>query len=516
MGLALLLTQALQQWWWAILCLLYFMRLLCNYSKLSSIPGPVLAGVTDVWRYIHGRAGKCIDDYELHRKYNSKLLRVGPNQISVSDATEVAKIYGLNPIFNKGEAYVTHSFKSIRGEVMPNLSSTRDEKLHARLRRPVNNAYSMSTVIEYEYLVDSTTNVFFHELTERFARPSRDCDFATWLQMYAFDVLGEITFSKRFGFLEAGHDLENMLHHTAKHMEYLGTMGQLPWLDKWLRLNNPLARLLMKTNAIVRFTTKHIREHKSRFKEQGKPDFVTRFQMAQGKYPDVMTDSQLIDFAVTNVSAGSDTTAIILRAVFFYLLTDQARLERVMSEIRQTLAQRPRDDSFGDHFSWAEARQMPFLQACIKESLRIHPALGMILPRVVPVQGATICGVFIPGGTEVGCNAWTVHRDKDIYGEDADLWIPERWLDNNEEKVKILERYNFAFGAGSRTCIGRHVAMLEISKLVPEVFRHFQVELVDPNRYKVKAGWLVVQSGLDVRLKVRDPRTLDIPQQTLG
>ncbi|KAH0828225.1 hypothetical protein AYO21_03784 [Fonsecaea monophora] len=515
MGLALVLTQTLQHWWWAILCLLCIARLVHNYSKLSFVPGPALAGVTDLWRYFHGKAGKCIDDYQLHRKYNSKLLRVGPNQISVSDATEVTKIYGLNPIFNKGEAYVTHSFTSIWGEVMPNLSSTRDEKLHARLRRPVNNAYSMSTVIDYEYLMDSTTNVFFDELTERFARTGTVCDFATWLQMYAFDVLGEITFSKRFGFLEAGHDLENMLHHTAQHMEYLGTMGQLPSLDRWFRLNNPFARLLVKPNAIVRFTTKHIHEHKTRSEEHSKPDFVTRFRMAQEKYPDVMTDPQLIDFAVTNVSAGSDTTAIILRAVFFYLLTDQPRLERVMGEIRQILAKRPRDRSFEDHFSWAEARQMPFLQACIKESLRMHPALGMVLPRVVPVQGATICGVFIPGGTEVGCNAWTVHRDKDVYGEDADLWIPERWLDDDEEKVKMLERYNFAFGAGSRTCIGRHVAMLEISKLVPEVFRHFEVELVDRHRYKAKPGWLVVQSGLDVVLKVRDPKTLEISQQTV-
>ena len=101
MGLALLLTQTLQQWWWAVLCLLYLIRVVRNYSRLSFIPGPKLAGFTDLWRYLHGKAGKCIADYQLHRKYGSKLLRVGPNQISVSDATEVANIYGLTPIFNK-------------------------------------------------------------------------------------------------------------------------------------------------------------------------------------------------------------------------------------------------------------------------------------------------------------------------------------------------------------------------------------------------------------------------------
>lgn len=335
---------------------------------------------------------------------------------------------------------------------MPNLSSTRDEKLHARLRRPVNNAYAMSTVVNYEPLMDTTTDVFFRELTSRFVRPGMECDLATWLQMYAFDVLGDITFSKRFGFLEAGYDLEDMLHHTAKHMEYLGTMGQLPLLDKLFRLNNPVARFLAKTNAIVTFTIKNIHGDAKPLDEKAKPDFVTRFQMAREKYPDIMTDSQLIDYAVTNVSAGSDTTAIIFRAALFYLLTDPVSLRKVMSEIKQILALRADGVHSTGHLSWTEAQQMPFLQACIKESLRLHPALGMVLPRVVPAEGTTLCGVFIPGGTEVGCNAWTVHRDQDVYGDDADLWAPERWLDSNEETVKVLERYNFAFGAGSRTC----------------------------------------------------------------
>lgn len=101
MGLVLLLTQMLHHSWWAVICLLYMARLAYNYRRLSFIPGPTLAGWTDIWRYYHGKAGKCIEDYQLHRRYNSKLLRVGPNQISVSDATEVGNIYGLTPIFNK-------------------------------------------------------------------------------------------------------------------------------------------------------------------------------------------------------------------------------------------------------------------------------------------------------------------------------------------------------------------------------------------------------------------------------
>lgn len=52
--------------------------------------------------------------------------------------------------------------------------------------------------------------------------------------------------------------------------------------------------------------------------------------------------------------------------------------------------------------------------------------------------------------------------------------------------------------------------MLEISKLIPELLRVFEIELVDPSRFQAKAGWLVVQSGLDVKLKLRDPKTLEL------
>ncbi|KAK5000694.1 hypothetical protein LTR66_000485 [Elasticomyces elasticus] len=149
---------------------------------------------------------------------------------------------------------------------------------------------------------------------------------------------------------------------------------------------------------------------------------------------------------------------------------------------------------------------MTYLQAYIKETMRIHPALGQILPRIVPTGGVHLCGKFIPEGTEVGCNAWTVHRDRAIFGDDVDDWRPERWLDSDEHRVKEMDRYMFIFGGGSRTCMGRHIAMLELSKLVPELFSTYEIQLIDPSRYTDHCKWLVVQTGLDVKLWLRDQR----------
>jgi cytochrome P450 len=229
-------------------------------------------------------------------------------------------------------------------------------------------------------------------------------------------------------------------------------MGQFPYLDEWFRLRNPVLRNLRKPNAIVSFSVKQMDEHAQNKDEDAPPDFVDRFKAAAEKYSDVMTQEQMEDFVITNVSAGSDTTAIILRATIYFLLTDKLRYNEFMKEVKTTLKARPRNETHHRHISWTEAYNMRYFQAVLKESMRLHPALGQILPRIVPKGGVHLCGKFLPEGTEVGCNAWTVHHDRAIFGEDADTFRPERWLDNDEEKVKNMERHNFVFGAGSRTC----------------------------------------------------------------
>lgn len=75
----------------------------------------------------------------------------------------------------------------------------------------------------------------------------------------------------------------------------------------------------------------------------------------------------------------------------------------------------------------------------IKEGGRIHPPFGLPYERVVPAQGATICGKFLPGGTLVGMSAWVVHRNKELYGEDCDKWNPDRWLKCDTEKRRKME-----------------------------------------------------------------------------
>lgn len=70
----------------------------------------------------------------------------------------------------------------------------------------------------------------------------------------------------------------------------------------------------------------------------------------------------------------------------------------------------------------------------------MHPGVGFPLERVVPAAGVTICDFHIPGGTIIGANAWVIHQDKEVFGEDAGTFRPERWLEAPADKLKLMDR----------------------------------------------------------------------------
>lgn len=132
----------------------------------------------------------------------------------------------------------------------------------------------------------------------------------------------------------------------------------------------------------------------------------------------------LTAWMTSNITAGSDTTAILMRAVFYYLFMNPQSLQALIIELDTALVA----GELSRIVSWKEAQALPYLDACIKEASRLHPPFGLPLERVVPKLGTIICGQYLPSGTVVGMNAWVVHRDKDVFGQDSNIWRPERWF----------------------------------------------------------------------------------------
>lgn len=98
---------------------------------------------------------------------------------------------------------------------------------------------------------------------------------------------------------------------------------------------------------------------------------------------------------------------------------------------------------------WDIAHKLPYLDACIKEALRMTPAIGIPLERVAPEEGVELCGQFFAHGTVLGVNAWVAHSDKEVYGADAAVWRPGRWVEASSEKRKEMDRGLFAVSSTS-------------------------------------------------------------------
>ena len=102
---------------------------------------------------------------------------------------------------------------------LPAVFNTRDEKLHKQLKNPIAPLFSLSNVVTFEGFVDQVLDVLFRQLDERFVQPRKTVDLGKWLQYFAFDVMGTLTFSKRYGFLEQGQDVGGMLETIWQYMK---------------------------------------------------------------------------------------------------------------------------------------------------------------------------------------------------------------------------------------------------------------------------------------------------------
>ena len=118
--------------------------------------------------------------------------------------------------------------------------------------------------------------------------------------------------------------------------------------------------------------------------------------------------------------------------------------------------------------TYEETSALPYFMACCQETLRLSPSVSMVLPRYASQGGMFVGDTWIPDGTEISANPYVLHRDTDVFGEDADTFRPDRWL-GDAKQVRRMEKYFFAFGYGSRKCIGRHLAVFESQKFLVQV-----------------------------------------------
>lgn len=288
----------------------------------------------------------------------------------------------------------------------PNLFKESNPAVHASLRRPVAMMYSLSSLVSYEPYVDECLSLFCDRLSEISQRGS-SVDMRHWFTCYAFDVIGLITLSKRFGTLDAGEDIGSfMVSGGVQHMmaSCVGVFSS--WYPLIFKVLTTMAAAKTAKEgefanmfAFVVAAIEERRHNEPQTDGKGPQDFVGKLlakRNADGKEgDDALNDAVLISAAGGNIGAGSDTTAVSLTAVFYYLCRHPEATKKLRAEID---ALGPRRSS---PLTFQEAQSMPYLQAVVKEALRLHPATGFTMPRVVPQGGSVLAGQFFPAGVSL-------------------------------------------------------------------------------------------------------------------
>ncbi|KAI0855798.1 benzoate 4-monooxygenase cytochrome P450 [Xylaria cubensis] len=455
------------------------------YGGLSAIPGPPSASFCNLWKVLavyHNDMPR--RNMAAHRKYGP-VVRIGPNTISFSSPEALHTIHGSRQAYPKSDFYKPTS-AIFEGAPLLNMFSTQDVNYHSSLKKRVGGLYTKAAVLRLEPKIDGCVSMFTRKIETLVPKDATiRLDMSLWVHLFAFDCLGELNVSKKFGFLESGRDINGMIEGSDRALIKTGLYAQSPILQ-WMRWVVETAKGPGMIDPVMKCASTMVKERLE--KPTTAPDMLNNFLELQNNQAATLSTREIIGALM----AGHDVLAVTIRSVLYYV----ARHPAVEKKLRAELAiLGPKTAPF------SEITKLPYLDAVIHESLRIHGNLGLVNERVTPPGGAIIDGYHIPAGTVVGVNPWVIHRNSSIFGEDVETFRPERWLDGPEEVIMDMKRNLFSFGAGPRMCIGKNIAMMQLYKFITEFYCKFKVKLAEPEKeWHVVGNWVTKQTGMDMLL----------------
>lgn len=270
------------------------------------------------------------------------------------------------------------------------------------------------------------------------------------------------------------HPWVSLLLDLQRDMELISLKSQLPFLKYILPFMLP-KNMVENSAKFVKFSNEGVALRISRQNDMTRTDFF-KHMLDKGNFPLRTFESN----AAVLLLGGSETTSTALSAAMYYLSIFPDFLSQLQTEIRERFTSL--DQVTGDATS-----SLPYLHAILEETLRIFPPVPLGLPRVSP--GAVIGEHYVPKGTIVSTNNWTISHDK-RYWVDPDTFRPERWLG---EGIGDNKKAFHPFLLGPRSCMGINLAYLEMKVILAQMVLVYDFGFLDgfnwPERCKSFLAW---------------------------
>ncbi|ORY18140.1 cytochrome P450 [Clohesyomyces aquaticus] len=476
----------------------YLVLIGVQWYRLSHVPGPWWAALTKYWMVRESLRGRQPNAFkEANAKYGS-LVRVGPNELVTDDPELMRKMMAVRSAYTRGPWFNAMKFEPGRD----NLLSMRDDVAHTKLRNKMAFGYSGKENPSMEGTIDAQITKLVELIESKYLSDGsahRPMDLAQKAQYFTLDVISDLAFGRAFGYLTQDADVYDYIKITGSYIPVMLTLANVPSLADLLH-SRYLSGLLPKESdklgfgAFIGVAKKVVAE---RFEGTPKPhhDMLGSF-IRHG-----LTQEQASGEALLQVIAGSDTSASCIRFVILNILTNPTSYRKLQSEIDTRIAAGKISSPVKD----SEGRDMPYLQAAIKEGLRIMPPASGAFFKTVPPGGDVIDGKLIPAGTQIGSSPLSIHHSKKIFGADADVFRPERWLEASPEKLAEMQStVDLVFHYGKWQCLGKSVALMEFNKIFVELLRRFDFSITNPERpVRIKNAGIWIMEDFWVRIERR-------------
>ncbi|KAM5540759.1 hypothetical protein V8D89_005403 [Ganoderma adspersum] len=425
------------------------------FAPLARLPGPSICAISRLPLIYHEFSGnRCSFIHNLHTKYGP-IVRVAPDEVSFTTREAVKEIYTLG-----GSGYDKSSFYLLfKNFDTGNMFSTLEKEEHAGIKKQFAERYSKLHVTKPEvaFVIQENVDAFVERATERLGE---SVDIYDLLHCFSLDgITGHLFYPRG---LRSQTDSKD--HKLMEELCYTHGLRRAYFRHYFPALWRAYSKLTGATKGIGGSLVDAYVLDTTRTASVDPHTVLDKLRAADARDPSrpaLLSASECMDHLV----AGIDTTGDALCFLMHHLSLPSASSRRVQDKLRAELQENagaPLDD-------------LPYLEAVIKEGLRMFSPIPMSLPRLVPAGGRVVDGVSLPGGTIVSCQPYTLHRFDEAVWPDPEEFLPERWLapEGPAERNQLF----FAFAAGGRGCIGKHLAMLEMKLLLRDVYSTYRTRL---------------------------------------